>query len=413
MSGARNYLIVTASYWGFTLTDGALRMLVLFHFYQLGYSPFTLAFLFLLYEVAGIFANLAGGWLATRFGISRMLTVGIALEIVGLLFLAAMDPGWQAAASVTWVVIAQGIAGVAKDITKTASKSAIKITSAEGGGQLFKWVAWFTGSKNAMKGVGFFLGGLLLDLVGFRAGLLIMAGLLAVVLVAAFVSLPARLGQAASSTSMRELFSKAPGVNTLAAARVFMFGARDVWFVVGLPVFLYSAGWTFWQVGGFLALWTIAYGGIQAAAPSLVSRSPDGLSREVPAARGWALILTAIPVVLAVLLQMGDLLPVEIDWAVVMGLGLFGLPFAVNSSLHSYLILAYAGSKKAAEDVGFYYAANASGRLMGTLLSGLLYQLGGLTACILGSAVMLALCTTITFWLPSQVPKEGAVSRPS
>ena len=165
----RNYLIVTASYWGFTLVDGALRMLVLFHFFRLGYTPFTLAFLFLLYEAAGIAANLAGGYFASRFGIPRMLAVGQMLQIAGLLMLSALDPGWGAAASVAWVVIAQGIAGVAKDLTKTASKSAIKATSAEGSGQLFRWVAWFTGSKNAMKGIGFFVGGLLLDLAGFHA----------------------------------------------------------------------------------------------------------------------------------------------------------------------------------------------------------------------------------------------------
>ncbi|MBN9268543.1 MAG: MFS transporter, partial [Hyphomicrobium sp.] len=232
----RNYLIVTASYWGFTLVDGALRMLVLLHFFQLGYSPFTLAFLFLLYEFAGIVANLLGGWLATRFGIPRMLAVGQALQIGGLLMLSALDPGWTVAMSVAWVVAAQGIAGLAKDFTKTASKSAIKATSAEGSGQLFKWVAWFTGSKNAMKGLGFFVGGLLLEAVGFKAALWLMAALLAVIFVAGIALLPRQLGKAKSSKSVRELFAKSRGINLLAAARVFLFGARDVWFVVGLPV---------------------------------------------------------------------------------------------------------------------------------------------------------------------------------
>ena len=179
----RNYVIVTASYWGFTLVDGALRMLVLLHFFRLGYTPFTLAFLFLLYEMAGIGANLGGGWLASRFGIPRMLAVGQALQIAGLAMLSMLEPGWTAAASVAWVTAAQGIAGVAKDLTKTASKSAIKATSAEGAGQLFMWVAWFTGSKNAMKGLGFFLGGLLLESAGFRGALWLMAGLLAVIFV--------------------------------------------------------------------------------------------------------------------------------------------------------------------------------------------------------------------------------------
>ncbi len=404
----RDYLIVTASYWGFTLVDGALRMLVLLHFFKLGYSPFTLAFLFLLYEFAGIVANLAGGWLATRFGIPRMLVVGQTLQIAGLVMLSALDPGWTAAASVAWVVAAQGIAGLAKDFTKTASKSAIKATAAGGAGQLFKWVAWFTGSKNAMKGIGFFVGGLLLDVVGFKPALWLMAALIGVILVAGLVMLPRQLGKAKSSKTMRELFAKSRSINLLAAARIFLFGARDVWFVVGLPVFLYAGGWRFVEVGAFLAAWTIAYGGIQAAAPALVTRSADGLSREVPASRLWAGLLVAVPLALALLLQNHGLWRPDI--VVVLGLALFGLPFAVNSSLHSYLILAYAGSEKAAEDVGFYYAANATGRLLGILLSGALYEAGGMTACLLGSAAMLAACWAITFMLATHADESATRS---
>jgi predicted MFS family arabinose efflux permease len=399
----RDYLIVTASYWGFTLVDGAFRMLVLLHFFKLGYSPFTLALLFLLYEFAGIVANLAGGWLAVRFGIPRMLVVGQTLQIAGLVMLSALDPAWTAAASVAWVVAAQGIAGLAKDFTKTASKSAIKATAAEGSGQLFKWVAWFTGSKNAMKGIGFFVGGLLLDVVGFKPALWLMAALIGIILVAGLLLLPRQLGKAKSSRTMRELFAKSRSINLLAAARIFLFGARDVWFVVGLPVFLYAAGWRFVEVGAFLAAWTIAYGGIQTAAPALVTCSADGLSREVPASRLWAGLLVAVPLVLALLLQSPGLWRPDI--VVVLGLALFGLPFAVNSSLHSYLILAYAGSEKAAEDVGFYYAANATGRLLGILLSGALYQVGGMTACLAGSAVMLLACWAITFLLPSHIDR--------
>ncbi len=409
MPTARNFFIVTASYWGFTLVDGALRMLVLLHFFRLGYTPFALAFLFLLYETAGIAANLGGGWLASRFGIPRMLAVGQTLQIAGLIMLSLLDPGWSAAVSVAWVVIAQGIAGVSKDVTKTASKSAIKATSGEGSGQLFRWVAWFTGSKNAMKGIGFFVGGLLLEFVGFRLALWLMAGLLALILVAGLMLLPRELGKAKSSKSMKELFGKSRGVNLLAAARIFMFGARDVWFVVGLPVFLYANGWRFLEVGGFLAAWTIAYGGVQAIAPALVTRSGDGLSREIPAARLWAGLLVAVPIVLVLVMQTPGLW--RPDLILVAGLALFGLPFAVNSSLHSYLILAYAGSEKAAEDVGFYYAANATGRLMGIVLSGVLYQLGGISACLIGSAVMLAICWLVTFLLPAAAQSAAARQR--
>lgn len=395
--GARNYAIVTSAYWGFTLTDGALRMLVLLHFYRLGYSPFTLAFLFLLYEAAGILANLVGGWLATRFGIARMLMVGLTTQIIGFGLLSALSPDWTASLSVAWVVLSQGVCGVAKDLTKTASKSAIKLTAGEASGQLFKWVAWFTGSKNAMKGVGFFLGGLLLDQLGFRGALWAMACLLALILVGVVLSLPPMMGKSKASKSAKELFAKNKAINLLAAARVFLFGARDVWFVVGVPVFLYASGWTFTMVGGFLASWTIGYGFVQAIAPSLVKRSADGLSHEVPAARLWSAILACIPMALAVAVVLNVS---HLEWVVVAGLGLFGFAFAVNSSVHSYLILAYAGSEKAAEDVGFYYAANAAGRFMGTLLSGLLYQWGGLLYALLGSGIMLVLCWLFTLALP-------------
>ena len=298
---------------------------------------------------------------------------------------------------------------MAKDLTKTAAKSAIKVTQAQakaqGASQLFKWVAWFTGSKNAMKGAGFFLGGLLLQTVGFRASLWIMAGLLAIVLLGVATSLPTMMGKAKASKSAKELFAKSAGINALAAARVVLFGARDVWFVVSLPVFLYSVGWSFTGVGSFLAAWTIGYGLVQALAPSIVRRSADGLSREVPAARLWSAALAVVAIGLAAAVGAG--VP-HLEWIVVAGLGLFGFAFAINSSVHSYLILAYAGSEKAAEDVGFYYAANALGRFIGTLLSGLLYQWGGLLYALIGSATMLVICWLVTLTLPIRRPQVAA-----
>lgn len=403
-AGARNYAIVTASYWGFTLTDGALRMLVLLYFFQLGYSPFTLAFLFLLYEAAGIGANMIGGWLATRFGVTRMLMTGLATQIAGFLVLSAVSPDWAIALSVAWVVVAQGICGVAKDLTKTASKSAIKVAEAQarkdaGESRLFRWVAFFTGSKNAMKGFGFFLGGVLLQTLGFSQALWAMAGALAIVLAFVFLALPREMGKAKASKSAKELFAKSRGVNLLAGARVALFGARDVWFVVGVPVFLYANGWTFTMVGGFLAAWTIGYGAVQALAPQVVKRSADGLTSEVDGARVWSFGLAAIPALIAAALASEIGRP---DLVLVLGLAIFGVAFAVNSSVHSYLILAYAGSEKAAEDVGFYYAANAAGRFTGTLLSGLLYQAGGILACLIGSAAMLAICFAVTLALPRE-----------
>ena len=398
--GLRQYLIVTASYWGFTLTDGALRMLVLLHFFKLGYSPFTLALLFLLYEAAGIVANLIGGWLATRFGITRMLMVGLITQILGFLLLSAVLPDWSATLSVAWVVMAQGVCGVAKDLTKTASKSAIKLTAGSASGRLFKWVAWFTGSKNAIKGLGFFFGGLLLEGLGFQGALWLMAGLLGLVLLGVVFSLPTHLGRAKPSKSAKELFSKSQALNLLAASRLALFGARDVWFVVGVPVFLYSQGWTFPMVGGFMAAWTIGYGLVQGLAPQLVPRSNDGLSCEVPASRAWAFGLALIPVVMVFAIDPSQ---AQADLWLVFGLSLFGLAFAVNSSVHSYLVLSYAGSEKAAEDVGFYYAANAAGRFLGTLLSGWLYGVGGITVCLWGSASFLVVGFFLSLGFPRKV----------
>ena len=342
MGGIRNYLIVTASYWSFTLTDGALRMLVLLHFYALGYTPFMLASLFLLYETAGIFANLGGGWLATRFGIPRMLAIGLVLQIAGLLMLSVLDPGWGAALSVAWAVIAQGISGVAKDVTKTASKSAIKATSEGGNGQLFKWVAWFTGSKNAMKGFGFFAGGLLLETVGFRPALWLMAAMLAAVLVNVLLSLPRELGKAKASKSFGELFAKSRAINLLAAARIFLFGSRDVWFVVGLPVFLYAQRL---EIHGSRRLHRrlddrLRLGaGHRAAgfAPQRrrpVARNPRGapMGRDPDGDPGCARAACLRCAAAA-----------EPGLAGSGGLSVFGFAFAVISSLHSYLILAYAG----------------------------------------------------------------------
>ena len=390
----RQYLTVTGTYWGFTLSDGALRILVLFHFFTLGYSPFTLALLFLMYEVVGIMANLGGGWLATRFGIPRMLLLGVAMQIMGLIFLSCLDPSFGPVLTVIWVVVAQGIAGFAKDITKTASKSAIKVVKIDEGEGLFRWVAWFTGSKNAMKGAGFFLGGVMLTTIGFRSGLWLMAGLLGLLAVLVVFTLPPKLGAGVSSRTIKKLFSKSPAVNTMALARFFLFGARDTWFVVALPVYLYANDWSFWEVGGFLASWTVLYGLVQGMAPAIM-RISTATQVSWTSTVGWAVALAlALTCILGCMIVKMDV-PVLIT-----GLLVFGVFFAVNSSLHSFLIVAYAGSKKAAEDIGFYYAANAAGRLVGTFLSGFLYYQGGLLACLAGSILFLVITALMVTRLP-------------
>ncbi len=387
-SELRNYAIVTANYWAFTLTDGALRMLVVLHFYQLGYTPLEIAMLFLFYEVFGIITNAVGGWLGARMGVNRTMQIGTALQILALGLLLA-PPTWL---SVPYVMAAQALSGIAKDLNKMSAKSSVKLVAGEG--SLFRWVAILTGSKNALKGVGFFLGGLLLTVFGFHGALWAMIGLLAVGL-AVTLTLPGGLGVVKGKPKFAQVFSNSPAINWLSAARFFLFGARDVWFVVGLPVYLSAVlGWGHAEVGGFLALWVIGYGIVQAAAPVLW-RGP-GRAPGRSAVVAGALVLAFIPAAMAWALGAGY----DPAAVVIGGLLLFGVLFALNSSVHSYLILAYAEGDKVAMKVGFYYMANAGGRLAGTVLSGWAYQVWGLEGCLVASSLLLLSAAVLSLKLP-------------
>lgn len=395
----RSYALVTAGYWAFTLTDGALRMLVLLYFHDLGYSPVSLAFLFLLYEVMGIVTNLLGGWVGARSGLHRTLLAGLGLQIVALLALTLHDPSWAEVASVGFVMAVQALSGVAKDLTKMSSKSAVKYVAGEGA--LFRLVAVLTGSKNALKGIGFFVGAALLSWLGFDGALLAMAALIATTLGAVWFLLDADLGVAKKKTPLRSILSKAPAINRLSIARLFLFGSRDIWFVVALPVFLDDElGWSYEGIGGFLAAWVIGYGVIQSAAPKLIRGD------EAIAAARWVLGLAAVTAAIAAAVGFDGARTV----AVVGGLLVFGAAFAVNSSLHSYLILAYSNGDDVSLDVGFYYSANAAGRLVGTLLSGVLYLAGGLEVALWGSAGFLLAAYAVTRGLPA-VPQSKLKSR--
>jgi predicted MFS family arabinose efflux permease len=380
MSSVRNYILVTAAYWAFTLTDGALRMLVLLHFHHLGYSPVQLAFLFLFYELFGVVTNLIGGWIAANLGLRTTLLAGLALQVLALTMLALLQPEWAVAASVAYVMSAQALSGIAKDLTKMSSKSAIKVLVPEDAhASLFRWVAVLTGSKNALKGAGFFLGSFLLSALGFRNGLLAMAGGLVVALAGTTLFLPREMGKAKSKKKFRGILSKSREINVLSAARFFLFGTRDIWFVVAVPLFLATQlRWSFTEVGGFLAAWVIGYGVIQSFAPAVIGRFTGGKAPQRRSAQVLAFLLAALMGAVA----LGVTADLEARWVVLGGLALFGVVFAINSSVHSYLILAYSDGDEVAMNVGFYYMANAGGRLAGTLLSGLMYQLGGLTACL-------------------------------
>jgi MFS family permease len=390
----RQYVIVTGAYWSDTIADGASRVLVLFYFYQRGYSPFAVASLFLFYEFFGIVTNLVGGWLASRLGLKATLVMGLGTQVFALGMLALAPTAWLV---VPYVMAAQAFSGIAKDLTKMSSKSAVKlIVPDDAPAALFRWVAILTGSKNALKGFGFFVGGLLLTLVGFRSALLIVAVLVLSALLAVLTLMRDGLGRSDRAARFTQMFSNNRAVNVLAGARVFLFASRDVWFVVGFPVYLRSErGWSFWQVGTFLAVWVIGYGAVQASAPRLLGRTdqPSG------ATAAWlAFVLAAIPAAIALALTVS----LDPNAVVVVGLIAFGIVFALNSAVHSYLILSYADGGKVAMNVGFYYMANAAGRLAGTVLSGALYQWGGLIACLWASVGLVLAAGALAEFLPRE-----------
>ncbi|WP_298837130.1 organoarsenical effux MFS transporter ArsJ [uncultured Roseobacter sp.] len=396
------YLAVTAAYWAFMLTDGALRMLVLLHFHTLGFSPVQLAYLFVLYEIAGVVTNLSAGWIAARFGLTSTLYAGLGIQIAALLALTLLDPSWSIWASVVFVMSVQGASGVAKDLSKMSAKSAVKLLAPEGDGTLFRWVALLTGSKNAVKGVGFLLGAVLLATAGLQAAVLGMAAVLTIVLVAVLAGMPAGLPTGRKDAKFLEVFSRNPDINWLSFARVFLFGARDVWFVVGIPIYFYAVlsdgseqgnRAAFFMIGSFMAVWIILYGAVQASAPKILRAARRPARDLVVAARNWSAGLIVIPAALALMVWSAGAPAPWLTTTLVTGLLLFGAVFAVNSALHSYLILAFSTGERVTMDVGFYYMANAAGRLLGTLLSGVSYQIGGLPLCLATAALMLGLST--------------------
>ena len=397
--GFAAYIAVTAAYWAFMLTDGALRMLVLLHFNSLGFSPVQLAYLFVLYEIAGVVTNLSAGWIAARFGLTSTLYAGLALQVIALLALTQLDPAWSVAAYVVFVMLVQGLSGVAKDLAKMSSKSAVKLLAPEGDG-LFRWVALLTGSKNAVKGFGFLLGAGALALFGFVPSVLGMAAVLGAILVIVLLRMPPGLPGGRKDAKFNEVFSKNPRVNWLSAARVFLFGARDVWFVVGIPIYFYSVlsdgtpegqRAAFFMIGIFMAIWVILYGTVQARAPAILRSATRSEADLAASARFWVGTLFFVPAALTLAAYFASAPTVWLTALVVVGLLIFGVLFALNSSLHSYLILAFTSAERVTMDVGFYYMANAAGRLVGTVLSGLTYQIGGLPLCLGTAALMIAL----------------------
>ncbi len=389
----RQYMLVTFNYWNFTITDGALRMLVVLYFYNLGYSTLEIASLFLFYEFFGVVTNLIGGWLGARLGLNKTMNIGLVMQIFALAMLAVPN-SWL---TIPYVMAAQGLSGIAKDLNKMSAKSAIKTLVPDNAqSTLYKWVAALTGSKNALKGAGFFVGGALLTLMGFQYAVLTMSGVLLLVFIFSILMLKSDLGRTKSKPKFTDIFSKSPQINILSAARLFLFAARDVWFVIALPIYLATVfGWAHITVGSFLATWIIAYGIIQSIAPKITgissNKTPDGKTAML-----WAGLLALITGMIAYNVQIGW----NAEIVILVGLMLFGAIFAINSSIHSFLIVSYAKNDGVSLDVGFYYMANAMGRLIGTVLSGWVFQTWGFTACLWISFIFLLLTSCISIALP-------------
>lgn len=386
-----NFMFITFAYWFFMLSDGALRMIVLLHFHSIGFLPLQLAYLFLLYELFGMITNLTAGWIAKKIGLNIILYFGLILQIISLISLTQIDKSWSVSTTVIVIMFIQGISGIAKDLTKMSAKSSVKLLAPQENQKLFKWVALLTGSKNAVKGLGFLVGALLLTFFNFYFSLIIMSVILTVIFIMTFFFLPNNLLIVNKNIRFKEIFSNNKNVNYLSLGRVFLFGARDVWLVIGLPVFFYSIlsngtqdenQKAFFIIGSFMAIWTIFYGFIQSITPKILSETKALYSQ----AKVWANILIIIPIILIILNINFNESKLVIT---IVLLFVFGFVFAINSSIHSFLILKFTDKNRVTLDVGFYYMSNAFGRLIGTLLSGLSFEYGGFSLCLILTSILL------------------------
>ena len=389
MSNSTHPLRIAVAYNALTLSDGALRMIVLFHYASLGYNALSLALVFATYEFCGVIVNLVGGALAQRLGTIVTLRIGLALQCLVLVGMAL--PTDLPAVGV--VMLLQGLAGIAKDLTKISAKSAITALHNNESDRLFRAIAWLTGAKNTLKGIGFFVGGVLFVGLGVRSALLSMAAIVCLGLVGT-IGL-SNAGIRAKKRQFSGFFAQSRAVNLLAAARIFLFGARDIWLAVALPLFVAQApGWGFWQSGGVMAAYTIGYGIIQATTPRILAGRP--------APNGTATALLAIiPFGICGITGIYALSQRVDVWVMLIAVCLFSMGFALNSAVHSFLIAAYAQRDAISLDIGFYYSANALGRLCGTVISGWCYTQWGIAGALLAAAVALIPAILLAIPLPA------------
>jgi MFS family permease len=452
----RPFVIISSSYLLFTITDGAIRMIVLLHAYNKSFSALEVSITFTLYELAGVFTNLAAGFMGAKWGIKLTLISGLSLQLLSYGLLFAWQDDWTKRESIIFVTVAQMFAGIAKDLTKLGGKTVTKlVTPEQKETHLFKLVSLITGWKNSLKGVGYFLGSALLS-VSYELALGFMMGLVVLAMPWAILGLDKSLGTAKKrNASWKEVFNlENRRLNILSLARLFLFASRDFWFEVPLPFFLRSPscdglgtsscllnencgngavcgesgfceninpgggcgglGLNRVVVGAFLGGYIILYGQVQAWTPQLVTgplkQTPPNKLTEV----FWGLINCIPTLVMAIVMtwapafEAGDTAAMTI-WLIVV-IVTFAIIFAINSSIHSFLVVNYASKDKVAVSVGFYYMSNAIGRLLGTLGSGILYTyvgdfvgplagsdaVAGLAACFFAGTLSSLLAASIT-----------------
>ena len=405
MFHVRNMYMSSIAYVVFTLTDGGARTIVLLHAHQLGFNAIEIALMFALYELMGVATNLAGGFFGSQHGLRFTVMLSLVLQLVGFTALACTGTVFGELKDATdsvrfeafwWIASCQALNGIAKDLMKLAGKSTPKlVTGPNENSKLFKLVAYLTGMKNSMKGLGYFVGGLLLAGTGYVGALAIMGGFIAILAPFSWIYLDSDLGIAKKRPKCSQVFNKNRNVNILSGARFFLFGSRDIWFEVAAPLFLAAAplDWSDGSVGGFMAGYTIIYGQFQALTATAfktekLKRNPN--NRDVVI---LAMICAVLPAALGGLLYVIRDHITATQVVLIMGVALYAIVFAANSSVHSFMIVLYSNRDKVAMDLGFYYMANAGGRLVGTVASGFVFYHTkseyGLSVCLWISSAFL------------------------
>lgn len=455
----------------FTITDGAIRIIVLLYANQIGLSPLDIAVLFTLYELMGVVTNLFGGVFASRFGLKASMFLSLFLQLLGLVLVVLVEPIFgdlehlamklpsnltclastrtvieegnmgKRAEVIVYITFCQALSGVAKDFMKISCKTIPKLVTkkdADEESSLFKLYSIVTGLKNSFKGFGFIFGALLTNFLGFEIAVYVLVGIVVVIVPAVVWGIDKDAGKAREFPGFNlKIFKKPWNINVLSLARFFLFGSRDVWFEVAAPLFFRNIiGWTEFEVGLFIGGYVIVYGYFQTATAKIykaknkdakkTSWRPSCL-RGVPPVQhigGWAVACAAEILLLGIVLHflyqeyIGQECAAQYGAAIagvlIVGFYAFGVIFAVNSAIHSYFIGLFSGGDKASMDIGFYYMANAMGRLVGTILSGYVYEVTrdefGLSICLWVSSLFMALAAVTSYFIRDPNAEEAKPS---